>query len=480
MSQEPERPPDSASVPTASPGVHSEVDDALAVAAASTAAAKSEPAESGESAASVDTPDGEPGIVDRFLDSAGAATSKFSDAAATGGRATAQAVASTANAVAGALRSAGSTTKQAVGTGAEKTAEAARRWAASVVGAAQGLLASDLSDAFNDLTQAVVNGSATIYDKAMDAKYLETHIGGGLHRLFDGGHTISGAWDAARDASADDTLIEEMLGAVQGLMRDVSTPMGLPLANWDKETFDSVAESLQSSFGIPKSWFADLVSYDAAELLGGTVGVVSTIFAWNKADAETFATLAASMGLSATLSANPLLLPVSVVALARAFHKSRTDGSYSEVADGAFKGAVASGASMGAVALVGVAGGPAGVALLAGLSAAALAHAATRNVQFEAVQEFVKRDADKVVAQVAEWASDAGSAVVGHTATAQRLVMGGAAATASAIGSAAKRAKGLVDRDQPEEPEDAIEPGRCAASRRPSRAPAHPSDQSDE
>ncbi len=201
MSQEPERPPDSASLPTALPGVHSEVDDALAVAAASTAAAKSEPAESGESAASVDTLDGEPGIVDRFLDSAGAATSKISDAAATGGRATAQTVASTAKTVAGALSSAGSTTKQAVGTGAEKTAEAARRWAASVVGAAQGLLASDLSDAFNDLTQAVVDGSATIYDKAMDAEYLETHIGGGLHRLFDGGHTISGAWDAARDAS---------------------------------------------------------------------------------------------------------------------------------------------------------------------------------------------------------------------------------------------------------------------------------------
>ena len=32
----------------------------------------------------------------------------------------------------------------------------------------------------------VVNGIDGLYDKAMDAEYLKTHIGGGNHRLFDG------------------------------------------------------------------------------------------------------------------------------------------------------------------------------------------------------------------------------------------------------------------------------------------------------
>ena len=34
----------------------------------------------------------------------------------------------------------------------------------------------------------VVNGIDGLYDKAMDAEYLKTNIGGGNHRLFDGGH----------------------------------------------------------------------------------------------------------------------------------------------------------------------------------------------------------------------------------------------------------------------------------------------------
>ena len=41
---------------------------------------------------------------------------------------------------------------------------------------------------------------ATIYDDAMDAEYLKTHIGGSDHRLFDGGHDPVGAWEAVQNA----------------------------------------------------------------------------------------------------------------------------------------------------------------------------------------------------------------------------------------------------------------------------------------
>ena len=226
---------------------------------------------------------------------------------------------------------------------------------AQVMAAAQALLASDLSSDLNNLVAAAVKGSATIYDKAMDANYLDPllrpGLGGSYHRLFDGGHTIAGAVRAARDASPDDTIIEEALGTVQALLRDAATPRGLLLATWDKSTFDAVAGSLESTFAIPKRWFYDLNTYDAADLLGASVGVVAVVLGWNRADTETFASLTAGMGLSAAVGANPLLLVSVVVAAARAFHKARCGDDHTELVDGGFKGAVGSGATMAAIAL---------------------------------------------------------------------------------------------------------------------------------
>ena len=264
---------------------------------------------------------------------------------------------------------------------------------AQVMAAAQALLASDLSSDLNNLVAAAVKGSATIYDKAMDANYLDPllrpGLGGSYHRLFDGGHTIAGAVRAARDASPDDTIIEEALGTVQALLRDAATPRGLPLATWDKSTFDAVAGSLESTFAIPKRWFYDLNTYDAADLLGASVGVVAVVLGWNRADTETFASLTAGMGLSAAVGANPLLLVSVVVAAARAFHKARCGDDYTELVDGGFKGAVGSGATMAAVALATSAGGPAGVALLVGITAGIVANSATKNVSLTAIGRFV-------------------------------------------------------------------------------------------
>ena len=155
---------------------------------------------------------------------------------------------------------------------------------------------------------------------------------------------------AARSASPDDTIIEEALGTVQALLRDAATPRGLPLATWDKSTFDAVAGSLESTFAIPKSRFYDLNTYDAADLLGASVGVVAVALGWNRADTETFASLTAAMGLSAAVGTNPLLMVVMVATAARALHKARSGGEYTELVDGGFKGAVGSGATMAAIA----------------------------------------------------------------------------------------------------------------------------------
>lgn len=363
--------------------------------------------------------------------------------------------ASAAQAISDGTVAAATASGRAAGDSARWVREVSIERSAPVLSAAQALAASDLSSQINNLVAAAVKGSATIYDKAMDAVFLETHIGGSYHRLFDGGHTIVGAFKAAHDASPDDTLIQEALGAIQGLLRDGSTPRGLPLANWDKGTFDAVADSLQSTFGIPKSWFYDLNTYDIGELLSGTVGVVSLVFGWNKADTETFASLAASIGLSTAVSANPLLMPVSVVALARAFHKAISRDEYAKLAEGGLKGAFTSGSSLGAIALVGVAGGPAGVAMLAGVTAGVLAHAVTKSVTLEDISKFVKEDATTVVRQAAEQAiaigdaigdvaTDAGRSITSATVSAAKSVASSTAAagrlSANQTGTATKAA----------------------------------------
>ncbi len=257
----------------------------------------------------------------------------------------------------------------------------------------QAMLANSLTAEINGLLQNMVSGSATIYDKAMDAEFIATHIGGGHHRLFDGGHTIIGAFRAGHAASPDDNVIQEALGTIQGLLRDVSTPRGLPLANWDYETYQKVAESLESNFHIPKSWFYDLNTYDAADLLGAAVGSVALVFNWNRADTETFAKLAGGMGLSAVFSANPLLLILTVVAMARAFQLARQSGDYTEFVDGQFKGVVGAGATIGAVSVVGIAGGPAGVALITGLVVGILVNRAMKDVSVVEVSQLVASQA---------------------------------------------------------------------------------------
>lgn len=301
-----------------------------------------------------------------------------------------------ASSVLGSVRAAPKKSSQAVRAAAgrvttrsRKAIDSTRSLAGGLLATTQGLLASALSTDLNSLLQSTVEGSATIYDRALDATYLATHIGGGNHRLFDGGHTVAGAIAAVRDASPDDTVIQEAMGFVQAMFKDVTTPKGLPLANWDKATYDRVSEYLQSNFGIPKDWFYDLNSYAAPELLGGVVGVVATALMWNRADTEQFSTLVAGMGVSAAMSANPLLLVVTVVALAKAFHKARHGDEFAEFVDGHLKGGIGAGASLAAASQVAVLGGPAGLALLAGLSAGILAHKATEKVSVRQIGQFM-------------------------------------------------------------------------------------------
>ena len=271
----------------------------------------------------------------------------------------------------------------------KKALASATRLADELLGTVQGLLASSLAADLNELLQATVKGSSTIYDMAMDAEYLRTSIGGGSHRMFDGGHTLAGAWEAVRDASPDDSFIEEGMGFAEAMFKDLTTPMGLPIANWDKAIYDNVAAYVQSNFGIPKEWFYDINSYDAPELLAGVIGLVSVIFSWKEKDTEKFSKLVGNMGVAAVFSANPILMIVTLTSLARVFHKAEHSGEYVAAVDSLLKGGIGTGATLAAASQIAVFGGPAGLALLAGLSAGLLANRATRNISIVQLHQFV-------------------------------------------------------------------------------------------
>ena len=252
----------------------------------------------------------------------------------------------------------------------------------------QGLLANaELSSTINSWLQSMVSGAPTIYDRAMDATYNSTHIGGGLHRMFDGGHTVPGAFEAVRNASPDDNIFQEAAGLLQALARDATTPMGLPLVNWDRDTFYGLANTLEG-FGVSRDWLIDLVNYDAVELVGSSIGVVAIALNWNNEDIEEFTTIVGGMGLSAAVSANPLLLVVTIVALAKAFHTARKTGDWKEFADGLAKGGICTGAVLLVTSTV---SGPAVVVLLAGICVGVAAHRATENVSLVEVGQFMVR-----------------------------------------------------------------------------------------
>ena len=252
--------------------------------------------------------------------------------------------------------------------------------AAGLVSVTQGALASTLSADLDSILAGLAKGPATIYDKAMDAGYLATNIGGGNHRLFDGGHTIAGAVKAVRGASPEDSIVQEGLGFVHSMFRDLTTPKGLPLANWDKARYDQVASSLESRFHISRDWFYDLNSYTAAELVGASIAILAVVFQWNPGDTESFSRTVGSLGMAGVVSANPLLLVIMVVAFGRAFQRARMESKHGDLVDGLARGAVVTTLTVFAVAQVTTISGPVGLSFLVGLVVGILANKAVSHV----------------------------------------------------------------------------------------------------
>ena len=253
--------------------------------------------------------------------------------------------------------------------------------------APEGVLAPDSPLEIDSwLTSLLKNSTPSIYDKAMDATYNATDVGGNLHRLFDGGHSLLGAIKAGHNASPDDSIIQEAVGTVSAIFRDFVTVRGLPFFTWDKDTFDSVKDTLASDFHISKSWFNELNAITVPELLTTSIGALALILNWNNEDREAFAKTIASTAIISVLGPNPILFVVTLAALAKSFTDARREGNYTEFVEGLAKGGVVTGA---VIATASVVGGPVYVGLLAGICTGVVANKVMNTVDGVAMRDFV-------------------------------------------------------------------------------------------
>ena len=121
---------------------------------------------------------------------------------------------------------------------------------------------------------------------------------------------------------------------------------------------------------MPRSWIADALTVNGAELFASSFGVIALALNWNKDDKEKFGEIASTLGFSAAFSANPLIALISLVSLAKAFQQGHSRQAYTEVLNGIAKGGIGTGIFIGVSSLI---PGPTWIGLVVGLCLAVFA-----------------------------------------------------------------------------------------------------------
>lgn len=200
---------------------------------------------------------------------------------------------------------------------------------------------------------ATFNHNFDAYDKAIDAVYNATRVGGSqYHHLVDGQHSIWGALGAVKDVSADDTFAQELAQAGEHLLRDTASVSGTNvLYNVTPEQFSRIAH-IAAQGGISKTYLADAMTVNGSELLGGAIGLAAAVVVARRGRPEDLSRLGGAMLISSFASANPVLMGVAGASVAYALYKGE---ARRECVVQAGKGALVSGA---VIVMTNIVGGP--------------------------------------------------------------------------------------------------------------------------
>ena len=229
----------------------------------------------------------------------------------------------------------------------------------------EGIIAGEQGHNLAQWLAKTFNHNFDAYDAAIDSVYNQTHIGGSAyHHLLDGQHSIWGAFKAVQGVKTDDSWATELGQAAEHLVRDTASIGGInPFFSLSPEQFDKLG-SIVSSVGISKEYFADALTINGPELLGGSVALISSIIMGKKAQPERLSYFSGGCLMSALASTNPMLLPIAAGSMAYAIYRAENK---KQVLVQAGKGSLVSGAALLVSSLV---GGPAWLGCVAGFMAA--------------------------------------------------------------------------------------------------------------
>jgi hypothetical protein len=160
------------------------------------------------------------------------------------------------------------------------------------------------SEFSNWLTDHLSSQHATLTSRAMDAEYLRTHIGGGWHRLYDGGHSLAGSWKAVSSSLPDLGALDKLGDWANEYWKDLITTRGMPILILDHA--DQASE-----------YFKHLDCVNVAQLIGGEICGVSIYCNWN--DPAKLVASATANECSGIVFANVVAPLVSLIALGRAY-----------------------------------------------------------------------------------------------------------------------------------------------------------------
>lgn len=252
-----------------------------------------------------------------------------------------------------------------------------------------GLLAVPYGKQLERFFSNIIEETPTVYGKTIDKFYNETHIGGALHRLFDRSHSPIEMWEKVKVSVKDDTKIEELKNYFIELGKDLQTPMGIPLHSiQDKASYDKLVSAISDKFLIKKSWLYDLQTVNLLEVFSATLGVVALFFGWKNKDKEEFAELCASLGLAGAVGANPLLLIIALVSLAKSYTQNKNKNKFKR---GSLRGFVGMGsfimtASLFSSPILGI---------IIGLVVAISVKKAFKKIEFQEVYDWFKENITK-------------------------------------------------------------------------------------
>lgn len=187
------------------------------------------------------------------------------------------------------------------------------------------------------------NLNTNVYDKAIDAVYNQTHIGGPmLHHNLDGNHTWVGAIQALQESFPNDSDFQNAYHTLVHLAKDMTTPSGInPFLT--QSDFLQYKEFFVSDFNIPKSVVNDLLNINAIELCGAVTATIALLYDFNEIQMDRLGQYTGRLSLSSYLAGNPALILVTAICLGRICYGLWKGESMKELLSGVIQGALSAG-----------------------------------------------------------------------------------------------------------------------------------------